>query len=255
MVEPARVRPPPQRPRRAGASALAGLLAAGLGLAGCAGAGADQLAIGRMESELTRLRAQNAALSERVDALEIRADGLRARPLAEVATTVAPRENDRPELEVVRLVPAGAPQAKATPIEDAPAAPQSAAAAERAELAASEFARAESLFAAKKYDAALGAFAGFVVRFPEHPRANLATLRRGECYFHKGEPARAAEHLEAALSAAPDAPTAPDALALLARASDAAGDEGTAQRARRRLRDDFPDHPAAKKIDTREKSP
>ncbi len=223
-------------------------------IAGCAGTSAADLAARRVDGELVRLRAQNAALSERVDALEIHGEGLRATALAARAAAagpdLAPREDDRPALEVVRLVPSGTPKAKSSPIDElrAPSSP------EREQLAVSEFARAESLLASKKYDAALNAFGGFVVRFPEHPRATEATLRRGECYLRTGEPARAAEQLEAATAAAPAAPTAGAALSLLARAHDGAGDRDAARRDRERLRKEFPDHPAAKTLETREGS-
>lgn len=231
-----------------------GVLAVAHVLGGCATMSPAELAAQRMEGELVRLRAQNAALSGRVDALELRSEGFKASALAarKAQAELAPRGEDRPELEVVRLVPSGTPKAKSTPLEDAREARPDG--GERAKLAASEFARAEGLLAAKKYEAALDAFAGFVVRFPEHARATEATLRRGECYLRSGQHKRAAEHLEAAITADPSAPTAGDALALLARAHEGAGDRDAARRDRERLRHDFPEHPAAKTLETREGS-
>jgi TolA-binding protein len=230
-------------------------LAAGVAAAapGCAGEGATDLALHRLEGELARIRAQNAVLSGRLDALEIRADGLRAPSIAAAAPIraeprrVEPGDDGRPELAVVRLVPPGAPKAKATPIDPTRA-------ADRAALASAELARAEALLAAEKYDAALDAFAAFVVGFPEHPRAAEATMRRGECYLSKREPARAVEHLAAAIAAPLPPALAPEALALLARAHEATGDEVSAERVRARLRKDFPDHPVAKKLASREGS-
>jgi TolA-binding protein len=254
MVDPRRQRPV-HHPGRVRRPLLAlGVLAVAHLLGGCATMSPAELAAQRMEGELVRLRAQNAALSGRVDALELRSEGFKAAALAvrKAEEELAPRGEDRPELEVVRLMPSGSPKAKATPLDDAPEPRRDA--GERARLAASEFARAEGLLAAKKYEAALDAFAGFVVRFPEHPRATEATLRRGECYLRAGQHARAAEHLQAAISADPSAPTAGDALALLARAHDGAGDREAARRDRERLRKEFPEHPAAMKLETREGS-
>lgn len=225
-----------------------GLLSGG---AGCAAGDATAMSLHRLDGELVRLRAQNAALSERVDALEIRADGARALPVAAApgAAALAPRQDDRPELEVVRLVP-GAPRAKVEAVAPSPTTDRAA----RAELAVAELGRADALLASEKYDAALDAYAAFVVRFPEHPRAAEATMRRGECYLQKREPERAAEHIEAALAGALPPALAPAALSLLARAHEAAGDEAAAARVRARLRNDFPDHPAVKTLASRQGS-
>lgn len=226
--------------------------ASALFLAGCGTSALQEGKLDRFEGELAGLRAENAALVERVQALEIRGAKVESRP---ASAGVDPRRGDRPALEVVHLVPD--PPAAEEEVVHLEGAPPS---AERDALAKAEFARGESLLSAKKYDAALNAFAGFVVRFPEHPRAGEATLRRGECYFHKGEHVRAAEHLEAALARTPDAEGAQKALALLADAYARSGDVAAAERTRARLARE-PASPGAraaqapaKKIDTREGS-
>lgn len=244
----------PVAPRGRGRTAILGVVGVVVAsaLVGCAGGDAADLAVHRLEGELARLRAQNAALSERVDALEIRADGLRALPSSATSAStpaIAPREDDRPALEVVRLVPTGAPRAK-TPPARAPGGD----AAARAEVADAELGRAESLLGAKKYDAALDAFAGFVVRYPEHPRAAEATLRRGACYLHKKQPERAVEHVEAALAAPLPPALVAEALELLAHAHEDAGDPAAARRARERLRNQPPEPPVVTKLESREGS-
>lgn len=149
----------------------------------------------------------------------------------------------KPDLQVVRLVPAGSPSAK-SPVEEEHTVMKSsgkgvvmdsASAEDRKELASHEFDRAEAMFAGKKYDAALVAYAGFVVRFPEDPRASTATIRRGECYFHKGNHARAIEQLEAGLAAKPPGERTESALSMLAKAYEAVGDAAGGARARERL--------------------
>lgn len=220
------------------------LFAAIAAVPACAGSDASHQAIHELQGDLARLRAENGAMAERLEALELRAGG--RPPAADLPDPMAPPSGSgsggQPELQVVRLVPAGSPSAKSSPDEERTVlrsngkavVMDSATAEDRKELAGHEFDRAEAMFTAKKYDAALVAFAGFVVRFPEDPRAAAATLRRGECYFHKGNHARAAEQLEAGLAASPPADRAQDALSMLIKAYEAVGDTAAAARTRER---------------------
>lgn len=220
------------------------LLAAALAATpiGCGGSDATHQAVHALQGDLARLRAENGALAERLEALEIRA-GKRGSDAELPDLMAAPRYPGQPDLQVVRLVPAGSPSAKGRPEEELTVLKStpngvvmdSSTKEDRRALAKSEFERAESLLAAKKYDAALVAYAGFVVRFPEDPRATAATVRRGECFFHKNDPARAVEQLEAALGASPPPERSNEALSLLVKAYEALGDTAGASRARDRL--------------------
>jgi hypothetical protein len=82
---------------------LAGLLAVASGCGGGHDLAEKQLA--DMRAELTRLRASQAAMTERLDALEIEKGSFRkgAAPAAPAAPPTA--EGDRPALDVVRLSP------------------------------------------------------------------------------------------------------------------------------------------------------
>ncbi len=217
------------------------LVAFGALASGCGGSDASQKALHELQGDLARLRAENGAMAERLEALELRAGGQGA--AAELPDPMAPpRAPGQPELQVVRLVPAGSPSAKSHPDEERTVlrsqgkgvVMDSATAEDRKELAGYELDRADAMFAAKKYDAALVAYAGFVVRFPEDPRASAATIRRGECYFHKGNHARAVEQLEAGLAASPPPERAESALSMLIKAYEALGDTAGAARARER---------------------
>jgi len=208
----------------------------------CGGSDSTHQAVHALQGDLARMRAENGALAERLEALEIRA-GKRASTDDLPDLMASPRDPGRPDLEVVRLVPAGSPSTKGRPEEELTVLKStpngvvmdSATKEDRRALAKSEFERAESLYAAKKYDAALVAYAGFVVRFPEDARATAATVRRGECFFHKNDPARAVEQLEAALGASPPPERSSEALSILVKAYEALGDTAGASRARDRL--------------------
>jgi TolA-binding protein len=211
---------------------------------GCGAPDVNPQAIHTLQGDLARLRAENGALAERLEALELRAGVFG--PRRELPDLMAPPlgGEGQPDLQVVRLVPAGAPSAKANADDERTVLrssgkgvvmDSSASQEDRKELASHEFDRAEAMFTAKKYDAALVAYAGFVVRFPEDPRAATATIRRGECFFHKGNHARAIEQLEAGLAAKPPGERAESTLAMLVKAHEAVGDAAGAARARERF--------------------
>jgi len=64
----------------------------------------------------------------------------------------------------------------------------------------------------KQYSQALDAFAGFMLRYPDHPYAANAMYWRGECYFAQGEYVRAAEQFEGVVARFPLGGKTPDAL-------------------------------------------
>ena len=64
----------------------------------------------------------------------------------------------------------------------------------------------------KKYGPALDAFAGFLMKYPDHPYAANAMYWRGECYFAQGEYLRAIEQFEGVVARFPLGGKTPDAL-------------------------------------------
>ena len=64
----------------------------------------------------------------------------------------------------------------------------------------------------KKYGPALDAFAGFLMKYPDHPYAANAMYWRGECYFAQGEYVRAIEQFEGVVARFPLGGKTPDAL-------------------------------------------
>ena len=69
-----------------------------------------------------------------------------------------------------------------------------------------------ALVRSKQYDKALDALTAFLVRYPDHPFAENATYWRGECFYAKGEYARAAEQFEGVMARFPYGNKAADAL-------------------------------------------
>lgn len=64
----------------------------------------------------------------------------------------------------------------------------------------------------KKYGAALDAFAGFLMKYPDHPYAANAMYWRGECYFAQGDYVRAIEQFDGVVARFPLGGKTPDAL-------------------------------------------
>jgi len=105
-----------------------------------------------------------------------------------------------------------------------------------------------SLVNAKQYDKALDAFAGFLVKWPDHPNADNAMYWRGECYFAKGEFARAAEEFEGTIARFPLGNKVPDAILKLGICQQKLGNAGKAKTYFDRLLRDFPRSEAARRI-------
>ena len=69
-----------------------------------------------------------------------------------------------------------------------------------------------ALVNARQYTQALDAFAGFLLRYPDHPYAANAMYWRGECYFAQGDYVRAVEQFEGVITRFPLGNKTPDAL-------------------------------------------
>jgi tol-pal system protein YbgF len=108
------------------------------------------------------------------------------------------------------------------------------------------------LVMSKRYPEALDAFAGFLVRWPDHPNADNAMFWRGECYFAQGEYARAAEQYEGVLARFPQGNKVPDALLTLGMARQKLGNAPAAHEAFEKLRHDHPRSEAVRRIPAEE---
>jgi tol-pal system protein YbgF len=104
---------------------------------------------------------------------------------------------------------------------------------------------AMTLFNAKRYDQALDALAAFLVKWPDHPYADNAMYWRGECYFAKGDYARAADQFEGVVKRFPAGDKVPDALLKLGMSQDKLGHGAKAKESYDRLVHQFPDSDAA----------
>jgi len=105
-----------------------------------------------------------------------------------------------------------------------------------------------ALVNAKQFDKALDAFAGFLVKWPDHPNADNAMYWRGECYFAKGEFARAAEEFEGTIARFPLGNKVPDAMLKLGICQQKLGNAAKAKTYFDRLQRDFPRSEAARRI-------
>jgi tol-pal system protein YbgF len=101
---------------------------------------------------------------------------------------------------------------------------------------------------AKQYDQALDSFAGFLVRWPDHPFADNATYWRGEAYFAKGEYSRALEQFEALIVRFPLGNKVPDALLKAGISQQKLGNPLKAGTFFDKLRREYPKSDAARRI-------
>lgn len=221
---------------------------------GCASNAGLEQDLNSLRTEMASLRAREGALSERLEALE-RAQNGKA-PIAGPAASEA--SDERPELKVVRLKPPA-------PEQDDPLASETRirirstsgglveeeASGVAKEASGAEFKLGKSLFEKKSWDGAIAAFTNFITQNPRDPNLAEATHLRAMAYSVKNDPSRAAEQFEAVVESYPDSPFAPDALLELARVRDKLGDKAAADRARTRLKSDYPKSAATKKLEKR----
>jgi tol-pal system protein YbgF len=107
-----------------------------------------------------------------------------------------------------------------------------------------------ALVNSRSYDHALEAFAAFLVKWPDHPNADNAMYWRGECYFAKGEIARAAEEFDGAIKRFPLGNKVPDCLLKLGICEQKLGNRAKSLTYFERLSRDYPRSEAARRIPT-----
>jgi tol-pal system protein YbgF len=95
---------------------------------------------------------------------------------------------------------------------------------------------------------ALDAFAGFIVRWPDHPNADNALYWRGECYAALGDLPRAIEQFEGTIARFPLGNKVPDALLKLGISNTKLGNQARAKEAFDRLEREYPRSEARRRI-------
>lgn len=237
--------------------ALVGGCLLAMAAAGCSGAdSASRHQLEDMRREIHAMQSNNDRLNERVTALELAAIG-KARDQAD-------DPNARPDLKVVRLAPGDAPPDdldEGVSSEDPPTVVRAegdgvpsvhrgtAPAKGASEAKATEdYEAAMDLVKRKRYDDALEALAGFLVRYPGHPNADNAMYWRGECFYAKGSFVRAAEQFEGVVARFPNGNKLPDALLKLGLSQQQMGEREKAAKTFEQLRKNHPNSDAASKI-------
>jgi TolA-binding protein len=223
-------------------------------LVGCGGNAGLEQDLTAVRREIADLRAREGALSERLDALERGRSGSLAQ--AEKSSGL----EERPELEVVRMVPPtpeesdlGEPtriRIRSTPgglvEEDAAEGGK-----DPASTPTQDLKKAKELYEKKSWDGAIAAFSAFLVKHPRDPAVPEVTLLRGLAYATKNDPGKAASQLEAVVESYPDSAAAPDALFELVKVRNKLGDKAGADKAKDRLLSSYPKSSAAKKLEKR----
>lgn len=100
----------------------------------------------------------------------------------------------------------------------------------------------------KQCQKALDAFAGFIVRWPDHPNADNAMYWRGECYAELGDLPRAIEQFEGTIARFPLGNKAPDAMLKLGISYTKLGNQARAKEAFERLDREYPRSEARRRI-------
>jgi tol-pal system protein YbgF len=240
---------------------LSALIPVLFSLACARGEGAEERDIMRMRDALDRASKHNDELEQKLSQSELPRPAPSAR-----------KPPDTPQLKVVRIAP-DEPEPIADPEENAPrpvvrvvgsgtvrkgrsesvetydpdpeGAPQPIHSSESRASALDPNARAAydaalNLVYAKKYDAALDAFASFLMRWPDHPNADNAHYWRGECYAGKGDLPQAETQFQGVLRQFPLGNKIPDSLLKLTLIQEKLGKATEAKASRERLLRDYP---------------
>jgi tol-pal system protein YbgF len=107
----------------------------------------------------------------------------------------------------------------------------------------------------KQYTQALDAFAGFLLRYPDHPYAANAMYWRGECYFAQGDYVRAVEQFEGVVARFPLGAKTPDALLKLGICQQKLQNPQKAQSYFEKLTREWPRSEAARRIPNQKETP
>lgn len=264
---------------RRGRVALLGLACWGLGSVGCAQT-AEERQLAKMREELDHVEQSEGRFDERLSAIELHDT---APPAAQAPSTPTP------PLRVVRLAPDGSEESEASSetagmaqpaddtsarpvlkvtgggrrggkelveqtMPDESAAPSPSSSGPRPSAldpeARKAYDAALALVNGKKYTQALDAFAGFLLRYPDHPYASNATYWRGECYFAQGDYLRAAEQFDAVVTRYPLGNKSSDALLKLGMTQQKLGNPQKAKEYFDRLQREYPRSDAARRIPT-----
>ena len=224
-------------------------------VAACGGAhDATEKELGELRSEIVKLRADSAALHERVDALELGRGAGKAAGAGSASPAGAAPNGDRPALDVVRLTPE---PAEGDADADGPrtvikSAGKGAVVEETAGKGGGEgqrdYDQALEAFRARSFDKALAGFDSFLERFPTSPNADNAVYWRGECHLAKANPKKAVEQFEEVVQRYPTGNKVPNALLKLALTYAKLGERAKSEDAKKRLLADFPTSEAARKL-------
>jgi tol-pal system protein YbgF len=240
-------------------------------LPACASRASGDKELSGLREELAKVQREHDLLAMRVNALESHDDEPRATITESAVVTAEPQP-----LKVVKLEPKGnetaKPPGKPLPtydddgdydaprpmlkigpggVEESYPDVSSKTAKKKPAIdpkAAGDYDAAFALVKAKKWIKALDAFAGFVVRFPDHPYVPNAMYWRGECYSSLAQYGAAVDQLEGLLVSYPASAKVPDALLALGLAQRKLGSIEKAKATFARLRKDHPSSEAAKKI-------
>ncbi len=256
--------------------------------AGCAhGENAADRQIAALREEVAKVQAERDRLEQRANQLEIAAADGRGTSVGgdNAAATPGTAGVSTPNLRVVHLTPGGAgpsPDQTAAGAGDEPEAddgaprptiriigngadprgkkrpgviPTDEAGGDPAQRpsatdpdAKRAYETALGLFNSGKYDAALEAFAAFLVKWPDHPNADNATYWRGEVYFAKSDFSRAADQFEGVVVRFPTGNKVPDALLKLGICQQRLGNPQKAKSYFDKLAREFPRSEAARRI-------
>jgi tol-pal system protein YbgF len=225
---------------------------------GCAGPSATQKQVVELQQKINKIQTEQDRLNERLTALE----------LASTLPASGPRRaEDRPELQVVRLGPEESyrddmetigsmdddrePPTVIRAEGDRVPSVQRGSKVDQGALdvqASRDYEKAMDLIGRKRYEEALEALAGFLVRYPGHGNAAQAMFWRGECYYLMGNDVRAAEQFEGVIARFPNGNNAADALLRLGMSQRRMGERDKAARTFERLRKSHPGSDAASRI-------
>ena len=220
-----------------------------LATAACTSATASaEKQMAEFRQEIAKVQADNEKLNERVTTLEV---GTANKPKTPQPTAEGGSQ-DRPKLRVVHVSPGEDPDSEEGTTTDPGNDGQEAAgestviraegktgsASSRArgresastEQSHREYEAAADLVKKKQYDKALEAFNAFLVKYPGDANADNAMYWRGECYYAKGEYARAAEQFEGVIARFPEGNKVADAMLKLGLSQSRMGEREKAQK-------------------------